>query len=85
MQVDFILTSTTTSKTWRKVCYEGYKREPHELPFVLNDDVKRAFRALMRKGRFEQLLFATDAKRWSLQEADKAVGPFLAALKLTIS
>lgn len=81
MQVDFILIDSAKSKTWRRVCYEGYPREPHQVPFVLDDAAKRAFRKLIRQDTFTPLLAASITRGWSLQNADKMVAPFLESIQ----
>ncbi len=81
MRIDYVLHDTSKSKIWRKIGYEVYAREPHQMPFALDGAAKKAFRKLLRSGMFDEMYLATDAKGWSLERADAKVEQFLDVLK----
>lgn len=73
MRIDAVLDSTSNSKTWRKVGYEVYAREPHQVPFVLDSAAKKAFRKLMRSRKFGEMYPGTDTGVEQFLDALKSI------------
>lgn len=80
IHVDFVLDGASTDEESESVAREGRHMRDDEVPFVLDDQVKKAFRRLIVREEWKQLCLDS----WSLSKVDRAVPRFLKALQAEV-
>lgn len=80
IHVDFVLDGVSTDEESELVAREGRHMRADEVPFVLDNMVKDAFRRLITQRDGKGLC----PKEWSLEKVDKAVPRFLNALQAEV-
>ncbi|WP_430390453.1 phospholipase D family protein [Dyella sp. 20L07] len=81
IHVDFVVDGVSTDDESERVAREGRHMRDDEVPFVLDDTVKTAFRSLIVQKVGDGLC----PDKWSLAQADKAVPKFLKALRAAVN